>query len=287
MRAVVVGLIALPAVVGGLAIAAAVVIFSPTQAPSAIDQEAPVASAIPGADWPDDRGGTAIEGTRPHLTVSDGTRTVTLPGAIPAMLTLVPAAVVDLPPLSRETPGQDGLGPDGATPAVPAAPPDPGPADAQPPIGGQGTASAEGRGSADVAPPINDQNSAEGGPSGAEERPDRPSESRPPAQRNDRDGSRGTPSRAPSKAPSSSWIETPRNAIPGHSDDHHGVGRPSAGEPGAQRPPKHLVEHKRPGHAGTSEPSPHASYNDRGHHTPGGPGGHGHGRGSDNRATTR
>lgn len=239
MRVVVVGLIALPVVVGGLGIAAAVVALGPPQIPSAPDQNMTVAAAIPDGDQPDNRSGTAIDGSRPYLTVSDGGRTITLPGAIPAMLSVLPSPSFDLPPLVQEIPGQGGTAPDptasAAVPTAPAvvppAPPVPGPAGVTP-------------------PPIDGRGALVGGPPGATPHPPVGIE---------RDDSRATAAGLPSP-PST---EPPRDSGPGR-----GAGHPGPGE----GPPAHADEQGRPGHADTTGPPPHASDNARGDGAPGGPG---------------
>lgn len=268
--AVVVGLIALPVAVGGLGIAAAVVAFGPAPVSSTADGNLTAASAASGSDWPDSQGGTAIEGSRPHLTVSDGTRTITLPGAIPAMLTLLPSPSSDLPPLAPEPVGQGGAAPDGSAPSAPAASPDPdrGPAGGQSVVGGQG--------SAGTLPPSFDGRAA-GSTPGTADGPSRLTASpRPPGI--DSHDSRAT------AGDSSPAIEAPRGMNPGRGDGRPDANRPGAGGPGASgpgtggpganRPPTHADDQGRPAHAGTNGRPPHASDNGNGN-------GNGNGRGND------
>lgn len=103
MRVAAAGLIALPVVVGGLGIAAAVVILGPPEATAPTGDQAVGEIASPGSGESISRGGTAIEGSRPHLTVRDGTPTVIMAGTIPGFLALLPASANPLPTLSTFT----------------------------------------------------------------------------------------------------------------------------------------------------------------------------------------
>ena len=88
MRTAIAGLVVIPVLVaGGLGIAAAVGVIdtpSPDSPRPADSSTAAPPSAASGLG-----GGTAIEGTRPHLSVIDGRATLMLPGALPAMLSVV------------------------------------------------------------------------------------------------------------------------------------------------------------------------------------------------------
>ena len=119
MRASVIGLIAIPVAASGVA-AAAVVGFRSTVAPSAPSEQTATASLIgeapdespgpPAAEADpalDEVGGTAIDGTRPYLTVIDGLATLPVPAPIPSFLgqlTGPPVALAPLPPQPDEAP---------------------------------------------------------------------------------------------------------------------------------------------------------------------------------------
>ncbi|WP_194861371.1 hypothetical protein, partial [Dietzia sp. SYD-A1] len=98
MRFAAAGLIAVLA--GGVGVAAAAVILGPadTAAPS-VDEVADQL-AEPRSDPLVERGGTLIEGSRPHLTVRSGMPSVMLAGTIPGFLALLPASASTLPTLA-------------------------------------------------------------------------------------------------------------------------------------------------------------------------------------------
>ena len=104
MRTAITGLVAIPVLVaGGLGMAAAFgIIDTPSpDSPQLLDAST---SALPSAAA-SGLGGTAIEGSRPHLTVIDGRATLTLPGALPAILSVVsdrPTLLNSLPIGSEE-----------------------------------------------------------------------------------------------------------------------------------------------------------------------------------------
>lgn len=105
MRAATVGLVTIPVLVAGsLGIAAAVgVINVPSADSSGPADDTTVASLAPSIPGPGHGGGTAIDGTKPHLTVVDGRATFMLPGALPAILSALPHRPVDLKPLPSAT----------------------------------------------------------------------------------------------------------------------------------------------------------------------------------------
>ena len=123
MRVTTVGLVALPVVVGGIGISAAVAVLGASDpTPSALDggagdhptREASVRlpGAAGGAAPSPSTDGTAIDGRRPYLTVIDGRSTLIPPAAIPGVLSLLPPPSTELPPLAELTPGirgRDGL----------------------------------------------------------------------------------------------------------------------------------------------------------------------------------
>lgn len=104
MRAAVIGLVTIPVIVaGGLGIAAAVGVFSaPSPDASGSGEVTTAASSSPSVSVRDLTGGTAIDGTKPHLTVIDGRATLMLPGALPAIFSVLPRRPVDLMPLPTD-----------------------------------------------------------------------------------------------------------------------------------------------------------------------------------------
>lgn len=123
MRPTVIGLVALPVIVGGLGITTAVVVFS---SGSAVDQNpaAPATAAKAEAEATTTSGGmadagrvteselhdTRIDGTRPHLTVIQGGANSTGLGAIPAILSALPPLAADLAPLAAAERGASAFG---------------------------------------------------------------------------------------------------------------------------------------------------------------------------------
>lgn len=110
MRLTTLGIMTLPVVVGGLAIAAAVVVNSPPESPAPSPGGTVDGPTRTGPDGDGGDGGTEIEGTRPHLTVRDGASTVYLPGSISGFLSLLPPPTPELPPLTplADVPRQTG-----------------------------------------------------------------------------------------------------------------------------------------------------------------------------------
>ncbi|MBB1029397.1 hypothetical protein G6027_00530, partial [Dietzia sp. SLG310A2-38A2] len=111
MRVAAAGLIALPVIVGGLGIAAAVVVLGPPEATAPTGDEVTEEVAAPRPQEPSDRDGTAIEGSRPHLTVRSGMPSAMIAGTIPGFLALLPASSSPLPalaPFSDPTAGPGG-----------------------------------------------------------------------------------------------------------------------------------------------------------------------------------
>lgn len=105
MRAATVGLVTIPVLVAGsLGIAAAVGVIGVPSADSAKTADTTtVASPSPSMAGPGPGGGTAIDGTKPHLTVVDGRAAFMLPGALPAILSALPYRPVELEPLPSAT----------------------------------------------------------------------------------------------------------------------------------------------------------------------------------------
>lgn len=105
MRTAITVLVAIPVLVaGGLGIAAAVGVIDTPSHDSPQPADALTAESSSGTG-PGLGGGTAIDGTRPHLSVIDGRATLTLPGALPAMLTVVSDRPNFLNPLPTGTGG--------------------------------------------------------------------------------------------------------------------------------------------------------------------------------------
>ncbi|MET3862342.1 hypothetical protein ABIE38_003282 [Dietzia sp. 2505] len=100
MRVAAAGLIALPVLVGGLGLAAAVVVLGSPEATAPSADEVAEEVAAPGSGGPVTRDGTVIEGSRPHLTVRSGMPSLMLAGTIPGFLALLPASASPLPTLS-------------------------------------------------------------------------------------------------------------------------------------------------------------------------------------------
>ena len=107
MRVVPIALIALPVVVGGIGITAALVTLgAPESPPPAVDDRIGDRASKTGAvstdqaPTPDVADGTEIDGRRPYLTVIDAGATLAPPGTIPGVLSLLPPPSTELPPLS-------------------------------------------------------------------------------------------------------------------------------------------------------------------------------------------
>ncbi|MFN3602841.1 MAG: hypothetical protein ACK4UY_15775 [Dietzia sp.] len=228
MKVAAAGLIALPLVVGGLGIAAAVVVLGPPEATAPPDDEMTEEIASRGSGESTTRDGTAIEGSRPHLTVRAGTPTVMIAGTIPGFLALLPATANTLPALAPFTsataqPGGSGTGPrTGPAPA---------------PVGGP-TPTAENL-SAAPSPAPDSRNSA-------------PTRDSPAGQTVDGGSVRATAVGGPALLTTGTSAERPTS------------GYAAGGPPANRTPPPHAAETGRPDHAGTTGPPPHASAEPRG-----------------------
>lgn len=223
MRVAAAGLIALPVFVGGLGIAAAVVVLSPPEATAPAGDELTEEVAAPRSEEPVNSDGTVIEGSRPHLTVRSGMPSAMIAGTIPGFLALLPASSNPLPTLApfSDTPAGTGgpaSGPGTSPATVPAAGGSPSPTVGNPvPVPDPRVGSAPATGS-----------SATGSPA---------------------TGSRATALGGPA------LLTTGPAAQPG-------ADTPAAGRPPTHRPP-HAADTGRPDHAGTTGPPPHASADPR------------------------
>lgn len=105
MRAATIGLVTIPVLVAGsLGIAAAIGVIGVPSADSPQPADTTTAAhSSPSVAGPSPGGGTAIDGTKPHLTVVDGRATLMLPGALPAILSVLPYRPVNLKPLPSAT----------------------------------------------------------------------------------------------------------------------------------------------------------------------------------------
>ena len=229
MRLTAVGLIALPVVVGGLGVAAAVVALNPPESSVRSPHDVSVERVPDGPDVAEADGGTAIEGTRPHLTVRDGASAISLPGSIRGLLSLLPPTTsAALPPLRADTsePVTPATRPGGSAPGQVAPPPTAGPKIVSPAAG-------------DVRP---------GFPAGAHPRPaDTPVPDIPSRSTVLKD-SPSRPDTVDRPAPGQPMVEEEKSPLRGGGDGPRGDG-----------PPLHAGETGRPDHAGTTGPPPHAS----------------------------
>ncbi|MFN3340614.1 MAG: hypothetical protein ACK40Z_13020 [Dietzia sp.] len=226
MRVAAAGLIALPVVVGGLGIAAAVVILGPPDATTPTGDEAVGEIASPGSGETISRGGTAIEGSRPHLTVRDGTPTVIMAGTIPGFLALLPASANPLPTLATFTSAT-------AEPGGPGTGPRTGPAPVPAPVGSP-------------TPTVKNPSPAPDSPYNSATTKDSPAG--------------GTVDGGPIRATAVGGpaLLTTGTAAERDTNDYAAV-RPPANRP----PPPHAAGTGRPDHAGTTGPPPHASADPR------------------------
>ncbi|GAA1051494.1 hypothetical protein [Dietzia natronolimnaea] len=224
MRVAAAGLIALPVLVGGLGLAAAVVVLGSPEATAPSADEVAEEVAAPGSGGPVTRDGTDIEGSRPHLTVRSGMPSLMLAGTIPGFLALLPASVGPLPtltPFGDATAGAGGpatgrpAGPAGPTTTVPSTAGSPAPTVRNPsPVPDPRVGSAPATGSGATAP----RPTVPGGPV---------------------------------------LLTIDPTAGPG-------TDAPATGRPQTDRtPPPHAAETGRPNHAGTTGPPPHASAHPR------------------------
>lgn len=272
MRAAIIGLVAISAVVaGGLGIAAAVGVIG---APSTTLASPPSPSMTDLGST----GGTVIEGAKPHLTVIDGRATLMLPGALPAIFSVLPKRPVDLTALPSaaalrteranrtvdKASAPSTRAPEGTHPQNPGPPPavsghvwTPPPvhaAQAPSQVGGPQVDlrhSSGGQSDTQVPPGIDPIRPAHADQTG---RPDHAEQTGPPAHASDNvNGNAG----------------------------NRGNGNPGNGIPGTGRP-DHADQTGRPGHADQTGPPVHAAT-----HGNGNSGNYGNGNGADSNRSSR